>query len=158
MNVSDRVTQLEDAVAIATAKTAFVRQIDVAINAGERLNAVPPSASESLVIEVGAPINVTWTYQDGIAAMRLASFSLCFLGSEQIDLDEQNPDRAVGQWVSWHPITFQDTAWLVAGRFRDDFIRTDGVWRLSKVVFTPEICTRWEEGWGNARPAARMSC
>lgn len=42
MNVSDRVTQLEDAVAIATAKTAFVRQIDVAVNAGERLNAVPP--------------------------------------------------------------------------------------------------------------------
>ncbi|MDN4520510.1 nuclear transport factor 2 family protein [Mycolicibacterium austroafricanum] len=146
-----RVARLEDTVAIANTKMEFVRQIDTAINNGETLTTLPPSISDSAIMTIAAPLHATWTAQEGIAAMRHASFSLCFLGSEQIHLDEHDPDLAVGQWVSWHPMTLGGSAWLVAGRIRDEFARRNGRWQLTRIEFTPEICTPWQVGWGSQR-------
>lgn len=129
---------------------ALVREIDSGINTGQISTTAPASVHDSLVIEVGAPLNTTWTYQEWVAAMSKVSFSLCLLGSEQIELDDLDPDIAVGQWVSWHPLTFNGAAWIVAGRYRDEFARCNGYWQLTKMVFTPQICNRWEAGWDGA--------
>lgn len=149
--IDARVAQLEDAAAISTAKAAFINAIDTAINDGKSLPRTPPSALESLIIEVREPMSLIRTYAEWATTLERISFSLCFLGSENIEIDENETDNAVGQWVSWHPVTFDNQAWLVAGRFCDQFTRVDGEWRLTKISFTPEICNRWEEGWGASR-------
>ena len=109
--IEQRVLSLEDALAVSHAKMAFVREVDEAVNAGRRFVEVPDTALASLTIEVGAPVERSWPYADLAGHLGRVSFSLCFLGSEQVTLAD-SADTAIGQWVSWHPITLDGAAWL----------------------------------------------
>lgn len=149
-----RVLLLEDTVAISNAKAAFVRSLDEAVNEGRLGSVPPPVAIDTLTIDVTAPLQASWRFADLADRLRRVSFSMCFLGSEQIEVDESR-DVAVGQWVSWHPMTLDGSAWLLAGRYRDDFQRVHDQWRISRIRFTPEICCPWETGWGTPLAADR---
>lgn len=145
-----RVVLLEDTVAVSNAKMAFVRELDDAINEGRLGSVPPPTALATLTIDVTGPLHGSWSFHELTSMLARVSFSLCFLGSEDIHVDEDH-GRAVGQWVSWHPMTLDGSAWLVAGRYRDEFHRVEGQWRLAGIRFTPEICCPWETGWGAER-------
>lgn len=149
-HLNTRVLLLEDTVAISNAKMAFVRSVDEAVNDGRLASAPPPPALASLTVDVAAPLQRSWGFSELTDLLGRVTFSLCFLGSEQIKVDDHR-EFAIGQWVSWHPMTVDGSAWLVAGRYRDNFHRVHGEWRLARIGFTPEICCPWEVGWGADR-------
>lgn len=148
--IEPRVLRLEDEVAVSNARMAFVREVDEAVNAGRPPVTPPSSALASVTVNVVLPVAKSWSFTEFARHLDRVSFSLCFLGSEHIHIDD-DPDVAFGEWVSWHPITLDGVAWLLAGRFRDVFHRVDKQWRLAHIYFTPEICCPWETGWGPER-------
>lgn len=145
-DIESRVGALEDVAAIATAMGRFLREIDMYLG-GSYQGGEPGAVPASTEIEIGAPFAGTWTLGDLLRRASEVSFSLCFIGSEQIDLSSSSSDEAIGRWVSWQPLTIAGQAWLIAGRFANHFYKDEGVWRLGRIRFDPEIVAPWTDGW-----------
>ncbi|MDD3447006.1 MAG: nuclear transport factor 2 family protein [Zavarzinia sp.] len=79
------------------------------------------------------------------AAPARLTFTTHYLTNESIMVDG---DRATGCWKLFEPCTFQERMALwMGGRYRNDFERRDGEWRLSHLRLWVEFRTPFEEGW-----------
>lgn len=79
------------------------------------------------------------------AAPRRLTFTTHYLTNESIEVDG---DRATGCWKLFEPCTFQDRQALwMGGRYRNDFERRGGIWRLGHMRLWIEFRTPFDEGW-----------
>lgn len=62
---------------------------------------------------------------------------------------EINGNRAKGfSYLEARPVINAE-AHMVAGRYDDEYVRTDGRWRFTRMVFTPHFIVPFKEGWAN---------
>jgi hypothetical protein len=58
-------------------------------------------------------------------------------------------DRAGGfSYLEAKPV-INGEAHLVAGRYDDEYLRTGGGWRFTRMIFTPHFIVPFHEGWAN---------
>lgn len=84
------------------------------------------------------------------AASKLLPFAIHHVTNAAIEVDG---DRATGHWHLFQPCVHAvgETALWIAGRYQDEYVREDGVWRFSKVVFRPNMISPYELGFAKAR-------
>jgi len=154
-----RVEHLEHVEEIATLKANLMRRVDESINGGRGTDQLVDVLA-GIAVEVSDLKGHSVPISDLLTIAGAATFSLCFLGSPSIRFVRGGVDEAVGEWVTWHPVTLAGEAWIVAGRFADTFKRVDDRWWFNRMSFTPEIVAPWKEGWGDPRrhaPAAGLT-
>lgn len=62
---------------------------------------------------------------------------------------EINGNRARGfSYLEARPV-INGEAHMVAGRYDDEYIKTDGGWRFTRMTFTPHFIVPFKEGWAN---------
>jgi hypothetical protein len=64
-------------------------------------------------------------------------------------LIEINGDTAIGHWYLMGPITLVEgnqAAWC-AGRYFEEYVKVDGLWKYKLLRFTPYFISPFEKGW-----------
>ena len=67
-----------------------------------------------------------------------------------------NGDSATGQWYTTVPSAVGNQAVWIMGRYRDEFRRVDGEWRIKSVKMDYYCVAPYEEGWGKQRIDAKL--
>lgn len=58
-------------------------------------------------------------------------------------------DRAKGfSYLEARPV-INGEAHLVAGRYDDEYVKADGRWRFTRMIFTPHFIVPFKDGWAN---------
>lgn len=148
--LSARVARLEAIEEIRQLKGRYARLCD----AGPDADGLAELFAEDAVMDQGP----RWGVHAGREAIRrhfagaaeTMDFSMHYVG---LDAIEVAPDltTASGRWYLWQPCTFEldgraTPIWL-SGRYEDEYVRQDGVWRFATVTFHTVLFTSFEAGW-----------
>ncbi len=71
-------------------------------------------------------------------------FSVHFLTNELITIDG---DTAVGTWRYLQSTVYKGQAVWIAGRYHNDFVRVEGLWKFQHVRIDAVFVTPYEDGW-----------
>jgi hypothetical protein len=77
-------------------------------------------------------------------SVRQLTFSAHFLTNESITVDG---DTAVGSWAFLQTGINKGRAVWIAGRYRNDFLRSNGAWRIHHLRVESYFATPYEDGW-----------
>jgi len=90
-------------------------------------------------------------YARGVPSM--LSYSQHYVFNEVIDV---NGDTATGLWYVNCPVVFTETSplgreapGLIAGRYEEEYVREDGVWKWRRIVALLDVVGPADEFWAN---------
>jgi hypothetical protein len=150
-----RVTLLEDIESIRRLKGLYAMHFDDALNGGRPFPTEP-------VLDLFTK-DAVWTStpfgrfegRDAIRGFfesyrRRVSFCLHYMINPVIDVAE---DRltATGRWHAWELMTLDGEAYILAGHYRDEYVRSDEQWLFKNVQLDVLYLTPWLRGWAKER-------
>lgn len=149
-DLDERVSTLESVAAVREVKFQALFAIDEFFNNGRPLTPLDNLLSDEYRWE-----SEGWTSLKSLSEYKeflttsgsSVSLSVQFLANGIVDIDGHS-EYARANWVIWQPFTWNDEAWIMAGRSHDLFYSDDGRWKIASTRIGIEILAPWNVGWG----------
>jgi hypothetical protein len=150
MEIGSRIQRLEDQAAILRTKYAVCAIVDGFINGNESVAGLQGLLSTDYrwQCRLFESVQSLQGYKEFlIRYSKSISLSVHVLSNPIVDIHPAR-ERADARWVVWQPFTWRESAWILAGRSEDRFVREDDAWRLAATRLEVEILSPWKEAWG----------
>ncbi|MBH5370477.1 nuclear transport factor 2 family protein [Bradyrhizobium glycinis] len=148
-----RIAQLEDIEAVRQLKCEYARSLDAMINENGPAQAVLNTFYEDATWE-SLHFGVYRGYvqlSEFLASYKTKiSFSLNFMMNQIIEI---SPDgsSATGRWTTWAPLTVEGKPMLMAGLYKDAYVKRNTRWLTSRAEFTVKFVSDYRIGWAEER-------
>jgi hypothetical protein len=155
-NLEARIKRLEDIEEIRTLKATYCDLCDAGVGEEKNREALVALFTDDASVDFGMGEGSVFNGQEGLrfffGQLVANSVSFCqhFVHNSVIDVDG---DRATGRWYFEAPTTNAVTkkAQWMAGRYIEEYVRVDGVWKFSFIATKWSYVAAYDEGWGDAQ-------
>ena len=147
--LEQRLQRLEDVEAIKVLKAEYCAYCD---------DHYDPDGIASLFVEHGVWDGGFMGRFEGTKAIRdhfagvssIMGFAIHHVTNPLINIAEDNPDAANGQWYLWQPCTQttrKNTGIWLAARYQETYARTGVGWRFVEMIIHPRMFAPYDKGW-----------
>ncbi len=150
-----RIRVLEDIEAIRRLKASYCDLCDAGLSDPRNRDALVAHFTADAKLDFGMGDGSKFEGREGVETFfgqvvpGTLSFCMHMLHNSVIEVDG---DTATGRWYFEAPTTNAATGkaqWL-AGRYHEEYVRRQGVWKFSSIVTRWAYVADYQEGWGDA--------
>jgi len=150
-----RIVVLEDIESIKQLKAMYCHLVDDGINGDmARMDELMTCFAEDAWIDFGTAYAPD-IHRGRDAEIKFYKENVCGLLSYSAHIVanpiiEVNNDTATGRWYVFVPCTLKEniTALWLAGKYKEEYVKTNGIWKWQSMTFRAEIQTPFEgQGW-----------